>query len=420
MPLIEGCKHYLEITVAVADVVAETTRVVEKISKQARLPGFRPGKVPQTLVRSRFAAEIRQDVLEAVIPKAFRKKAEEEKLDVVSTPNVSEMKFEDGEPLVFRAEFEVAPTFELGDYKGLTVVYKEPEISEEDITKRIDTLREQKAEYINIDPRPAEDGDFAVLSLESISGATPPVNEKEIQLEIGHPDTFPPFSDNLRGLSPGEEKQFEVVYPEDYGTDRLAGKTVVFKTVINMLRKKELPELADEFAQDLGDFKTVDELKEAVRKSIFAEQENGAQSEAKAKLIDVLVENHQFALPQSYVDRQVENIIENRMREFSRQGVDVSKLNLDWTKVKDQQTEQATKDVRASLLLDRIATAESINATSEEIDREVQSVARRERESVAVVRRRMESDGALSRIANHYRTEKTLSLIFEQAVKTTE
>ena len=420
MPLIEGCKHYLEITVPVEDVVAETTRVVEKISKQARLPGFRPGKVPQTLVRSRFAAEIRQDVLEAVIPKAFRKKAEEEKLDVVSTPNVSEMKFEDGEPLVFRAEFEVAPTFELGDYKGLTVVYKEPEISEEDITKRIDTLREQKAEYINIDPRPAEDGDFAVLSLESISGATPAVNEKEIQLEIGHPDTFPPFSDNLRGMTPGEEKQFEVVYPEDYGTDRLAGKTVVFKTVISMLRKKELPELADEFAQDLGDFKTVDELKEAVRKSIFAERENGAQSEAKAKLIDVLVENHQFAVPQSYVDRQVENIIENRMREFSRQGVDVSKLNLDWTKVKDQQTEQATKDVRASLLLDRIATAESINATTEEIDREVQTVARRERESVAVVRRRMEGDGALSRIANHYRTEKTLSLIFEQAVKTTE
>ena len=187
-----------------------------------------------------------------------------------------------------------------------------------------------------------------------------------------------------------------------------------------MLRKKELPELADEFAQDLGDFKTVDELKEAVRKSIFAERENGAQSEAKAKLIDVLVENHQFAVPQSYVDRQVENIIENRMREFSRQGVDVSKLNLDWTKVKDQQSEQATKDVRGSLLLDRIATAESINATSEEIDREVQSVARRERESVAVVRRRMEGDGSLSRIANHYRTEKTLNLIFEQAVKTTE
>ena len=187
-----------------------------------------------------------------------------------------------------------------------------------------------------------------------------------------------------------------------------------------MLRKKELPELADEFAQDLGDFKTVDELKEAVRKSIFAERENGAQSEAKAKLIDVLVENHQFAVPQSYVDRQVENIIENRMREFSRQGVDVSKLNLDWTKVKDQQSEQATKDVRGSLLLDRIATAESINATSEEIDREVQSVARRERESVAVVRRRMEGDGSLGRIANHYRTEKTLNLIFEQAVKTTE
>ena len=420
MPLNEGCKHYLEVTVPLADVLAETALVVEAMTKKARLPGFRPGKVPATIVRSRFAAEIRQNVLESIIPVAFKKKADEEHLAVVNTPNVSEMKFEEGEPLEFRAEFEVAPTFELGDYKGLSVVYKEPQISEEDVTKRLDTLREQKAEYVNIDPRPAENGDFALLALESLSGVTPAVSEKEIQLEIGHADTFPPFSENLLGMSPGEGKEFEVVYPDDYNTERLAGKTVVFKATVNMLRKKELPELTDDFAQDLGDFKTVDELKEAVRKSIFAEREYSAQSEAKGLLVDTLVSNHPFAVPESFVERQVQNIIETRMREFSRQGVDVSKLNLDWTKVRDQHSVQAAKDVRASMLLDKIATAESIQCTNEEIDREVQSLARRERESAAVIRRRLEKDGGLGRIANHYRTEKTLSLIFEHAVKSSE
>ena len=141
MPLIEGCKHYLEVTVSVEEVTAETKRVIESISQKARLPGFRPGKVPQSLVRSRFAAEIKQDVLESIIPKAFRQKADADHLQVVSTPNVTEMKFEDGEPLWFKAEFEVAPEFELGDYKGLKVVYKEPELTEEEITARIDTVR---------------------------------------------------------------------------------------------------------------------------------------------------------------------------------------------------------------------------------------------------------------------------------------
>ena len=420
MPLIEGCKHYLEVTVPVEEVTAETARVIESISKKARLPGFRPGKVPQSLVRSRFAAEIKQDVLESIIPKAFRLKAEADHLQVVSTPNVTEMKFEEGEPLWFKAEFEVAPEFELGDYKGLKVVYKEPELTEEEITARIDTVREQKAEFVNLDPRPAQSGDFALVKLESLSGVTPPVNEDEVQLELGHADTFPPFTENITGLTPGDTKEFEVVYPEDYGTERLAGKTVKFRVGLKTLRNKELPVFNDDFAQDLGDFKTADELKEAIRKSLFAEKESAAQAEAKGKLVDSLVEAHNFPVPDAYVERQVQNIVEQRIRQFASQGIDMSKMNMDWTKVREQHKEQAGKDVRASLLLDKIATVETIRATEDEIDKEVQRVARQEREVPAATRRRLEKDGTLGKIANHYRTEKTLNLLFEQAVKTTE
>ena len=347
MPLIEGCKHYLEITVPVADVAAETSRVIESIARKARMPGFRPGKVPQSLVKTRFAAEIRQDVVEAVIPKAFQKQADADHLKVVSTPNVTEIKFDEGEPLWFKAEFEVAPEFELNQYKGLSVVYKEPELTDADIIARIDTIREQKAEYVNIDPRVSAHGDFAVVKLESLSGATPPVNEDEVQLELGHPDTFPPFSENITGMTPGDEKEFEVVYPEDYGTERLAGKTVKFRTTLKMLRRKELPELNDEFAQDLGDFKTAEELKEAIRKTIFAEREATAQGDAKAKLIDALVESHVFPVPEAYVERQVQNIVDGRIRQFAEQGIDPAMLkNLDWDKVRDQHKEQAGKDKR--------------------------------------------------------------------------
>jgi trigger factor len=221
-------------------------------------------------------------------------------------------------------------------------------------------------------------------------------------------------------MSPDEEKEFDIVYPEDFGNEKLAGKTVRFKARLTVLRRKELPEVNDEFAKDLGDFQSLDELKEAVRKNIFAEREHAAQQEAKDKLVASLVESHDFPLPESFVDNQIQVSTEQRVRVLQAQGLDVSKLNFDWNKLKESQKDQAAKDVKASLILDKIATTEHIDATVEDIDREVQRIARQEREAPASVRRRLEQDGTLRRVANHFRTEKTLSFLFEQARKTSE
>lgn len=419
MALIEGCKHSLDVNVPAADVKAETARVIETIRKKAQLPGFRPGKAPESLIRSRFASEIRQDVLEKIVPKYFHKRAEEENLQVVGQPNISDVHFHDDEDLHFKIEFEVSPEFELKEYRELPVVYKEPEVSDADIIERLEKLREQKAEYINIDPRPAADGDYAIVSLKSLSGG-PSVDQNDVTLEIGGKETLPAFSDNLRGMSPEEEKEFDVVYPEDFGNEKLAGKTVRFRARLTVLRKKELPEANDEFARDLGDFQSLDELKEALRKNIFGEREHAAQQEAKDKLMEALVESHEFAVPEVFVENQIRTSTEQRLRMLQAQGMDISKLNLDWEKLKESQKERATKDVKASLLLDKIATTEHIDATVEDIDREVQRIARQEREAPASVRRRLEQDGTLRRIANHFRTEKTLSFLFEQARKTSE
>ncbi len=419
MALIEGCKHGLDINVPAAEVKAETAKVLENIRKKAHLPGFRPGKAPESLIRSRFAQEIRQDVLEKIVPRYFRKRAEEENLNVVGQPNITDVHFHDDADLHFKVEFEVSPEIELKEYRELPVVYKEPEVTPADIDERIEKLREQKADYVNIDPRPAEDGDYAIVSLKSLTGAQS-VDQNDITLEIGGTETLPAFSDNLRGMSPDEEKEFDVVYPDDFGNDKLAGKTMRFKARLTVLRKKELPEANDEFAKDLGDFQSLEELREALRKNIFAEREHASQQEAKDKLVALLVETHDFPVPDAFVDRQIEVSTDQRLRMLQAQGLDISKLNLDWEKLKESQKEQATKDVKASLLLDKIATTEHIDATVEDIDREVQRVARQEREAPASVRRRLEQDGTLRRIANHFRTEKTLGFLFEQARKTSE
>jgi trigger factor len=218
-------------------------------------------------------------------------------------------------------------------------------------------------------------------------------------------------------MSPEETREVSITYPEDYGQERLAGKTVKFELTPKFIRKKELPELDNEFARDLGDYQTLDELKEALRRTIFQEKQYSAQQAAKEELIDHLVEANQFAVPEAYIDRQVENQIRMQLRSLAGEAADLSKLNLDWKKIKEAQRDKALRNVRASLLLEKIAEKEGIAANKDEVDREIQRIARQEREAVPVTRARLEKDGTIARIAGHIQTEKTLQFLFEQAQK---
>jgi trigger factor len=421
LALVEGCKHALEISVPVAEVEQETTRVVESVQKKARIPGFRPGKVPPGILRKQFAGEIRQQVLEKLVPKYLQQSFEAEDLHPVGSPDISDVHFHDGEPLRFKAEFEVMPQIDLKEYKGVSIPYHDPEITDDDVTKRIEELRDQKAEYVNVDPRPIEDGDYAVVSLESLSGVEgDPVKQDEVVLQIGTEETFQAFTDNLRGMTPDEDKDFDVAYPEDWGQKKLSGRTVRFHAHVKGIRRKELPELNDEFAQDLGDYRNVDELRDAVRKSLFAQRQYEAQQEAKNKLIEKLVDDYEFPVPEVFVENQIRSRVESSLRALAADGTDVSKLQLDWKKVREGQRDKAVREVKASMLLSRISERESISATREEVDRDVERMARQQREPFAAVRMRMEKDGSLNRVANHIQTEKTLNFLFEHAQKTAE
>jgi trigger factor len=418
LALVEGCKHSLDISVPVDEVENETGKVVSSFQAKAKLPGFRPGKAPASLIRKQFQGDIRQKVLENLIPRFLQKRVEEEDLHVVGRPDITKVKFDQGEPLEFTAEFEVTPEIELREYKGLTVPYREPEVTDEDVTQRIESIRERKAEYVNIDPRPLEDGDFALVSLATIAGVEgDPVKQDELMIEIGGSETVQGFTDGLRGASPGDEKEFDVSYPEDYGQSKLAGRTVRFHAGVKGIRRKELPEVNDEFAKDLGDYQSLEELKEVIRKTIFSERQFEAQQDAKNKLVESLVEAHDFPVPEAYIDRQIQSRMEQLLRTMQSQGSDIKNLNLDWKKVKEAQRDKALQEVKASLLLGKVSDRESIVPTRDEVDREVERIARQQREPVAAVKFRMEKDGSLNRIASHIQTEKTLNFLFEHARK---
>ncbi len=410
------CKRSLDIEIPLEEVERAKERVTNSIKERVRLPGFRPGKAPVSMIQSRFDSEIRKEVLDLLLPEAFRERIQKEELKIVGTPDVSELHFEAGQPIRFKAEFEIAPEVELGTYRGLPVKYEEPTVSDEEIDKRLESMRESKAEFPNLDPRPIENGDYVLIHLKSLSGLAEAIDQ-DVQMQVGAEDTLPEFNQHLLGASPDEMKEFDVTYPEDYAQERLSGKTVRFQLTPKFIRKKELPNLDDEFARDLGDYQSLGELRDAVRKSIFHEKQYVAQQAAKEELVDKLVEGHDFPVPEAYLDRQIENQVRMQLRDLAGRGVDPNTIKLDWTKVKDAQRDKALRNVKASLLLEKIAEREGIHATKEEVDHEVQRIARQERETVPVTRARLEKENALSRIAGAIQTEKTLQFMLEQAQK---
>lgn len=410
------CKRSVEIEIPLLEVEQAKERVTNSIKERVRLPGFRPGKAPISIIKTRFESEIRNEVLELLLPQAFKDRVQRDDLKVVGTPDITDLQFEPGQPIRFKAAFEVAPEIEIGDYRGLPAQYEEPVVPEEEVDQRLETMRENKAEYPNLDPRAIENGDYVLVHLRSLAGLADPIDQG-VQIQVGGEETLPAFNEALIGASPEAVIEMDLTYPEDYGQEKLAGKTVRFELTPKFVRKKELPALDDEFAKDLGDFQNVGELRDTVRKSIFQEKQYEAQQKAKEELIDRLVERNDFPVPEAYIDRQIENQVRMQLRSLAGQGIDPNTIKLDWDKVKENQREKATRNVRASLLLEKVAEREGIKANQDEIDREVQRIAQKEREAVAVARARLDKDGTLERIAGGIQTEKTLQFLFDQSSK---
>ena len=216
MALVEGCKHRIEITIPAAAFQAASDQALEKVRQKVHLKGFRPGKAPSTVLRQHYMGEIRQEALDKLIPEYLKQAYDRQNLTVVSRPDIKDLEYRESGEVFFKAEFEVAPEFELGNYRGVEVAYAEPQVSEEDIDERIGQLRESKAEFVNVDPRPAQDGDHCLVTLESVAGLEgEPMKQDDINIEIGGKDTFEAFTAALRGAEPGEFKEAEITYPEN-------------------------------------------------------------------------------------------------------------------------------------------------------------------------------------------------------------
>src|SRR5712664_85523 len=256
------CRRELDLEIPADEVTKAMERVAKEFARVARVPGFRPGKAPVSLIRRRFADDIKGEVVQSLVPERVEKAVTEQKLTPVSQPQVDKLDFNEGQPLKFRAVFEVLPEFELGDYKNLELEMPTMEITDEDVTKTIEEMRERAAAFAPVEGRAIQDGDFAqVKLLGTPEGGGDPLQAESVLCHIGAEETLEPFNTHLKGASAGDHKDFDGDYPADYPDPKLAGKKYHYAVEVLGIKTKKLPELNDEFAKDVSDAATLEELK---------------------------------------------------------------------------------------------------------------------------------------------------------------
>lgn len=416
----DGVKREISVEVPADEVTRETEALVAKYQKVARLPGFRAGHVPASIIRQRFKEDLKSDVVEQLVPRYFRKEAEKQGLVPVSQPRVTDLHIHEGEPLRFKASFEIMPEIKVEGYKELRAEHPEIVVKDDEVEEALNNLREQHATFTTVEGTTLSDGDFAQSSMDGrpkdADDKTQPVHMDEVLIEIGGKNTVPEFSANLRGASAGETREFEVVYPEDTNDKRLAGKTFIYTVKVQAIKQKNLPELNDAFAKELGEFETLDAVRKQIRENMDAERKHNAEREAKDKLVDQLVKRNDFEVPESLVDRQIDLRLERGLRALAAQGMKMEDMKkMDLPRLRAGQRDQAVQDVKSSLLLDRIAEMEKIDVGEDELNHEIEALAQQTKQTPEAVRSRLTQDGGLDRIRNRIRSEKTLDFLYHQS-----
>ncbi len=403
----------------------------KRYQKLARIPGFRAGKVPESLIKSRFAKEVRQEVLETLVDAKFRKALAEQNAQPVSQPQVSELLLVEGQPLRFKATFEIGPQFDIAGYETVTVKRPDSALTEAEFEAELENVLDHHATVETIEEdRPLADGDWADISFtgkvqdlaqvvgeEGLEGKTEdqPITGDDVLLEIGGKNTLPAFTEGLRGTKVGQELTLEVVYPGDFGDARLAGKTVSYDITVKAIKHKDFPERDDEFAKELGAYESWAEFETKLRERVGRRKAEALTSRAKEQMLDDMLAKYNFPLPESFVQQQIDARLERGLRALAQQGMTSDAMRqLDFAQLRDAQRDQAMQEVKASILLDRLADAENITVSDSDLDRELLMMSIQQREPLETLRNRLIEDGSFERMREQMRRENTATHLFEK------
>jgi len=418
------CQRELTIEIPADVVKAETDSIVNKYQKLAQVPGFRKGKVPASMVRQRFAEDIKTEIVDTLVPRYFREETKKQNLAPVSQPRVTDLHIHEGEPLKFKASFEILPEFKVAPYDDIRVTTLDTNVTDQDVETALNNLREQQATYNAVEEdRPLADGDFAVAGFKGTpkeaeqDADSKPVEVDEIMVEIGGQNTIPEFSENLRGAKSGDQRTFDVKYADDFADKRLAGKSMTYEVNVKGIKTRSVPELNDSFAKELStDFNTLDELRNRLRENMKAEKEHEAEHQGKEKLVEELVKRNDFPVPEAMLNDQIDLRLERGLRALAAQGMRTEDMKrMDLPRLRAGQREAALREVKASLILEKIADEEKIEVSDEQLESEMEALATQSKQSLEQVRARLTQDGGLDRIRHRIRNEKALDSLYRRS-----
>jgi trigger factor len=421
----------IEVDAPAADVDKAFRQVTRRYAKMARIPGFRAGKVPESLVKSRFAKEVRQEVLESLVSNKFREALEAQKLNPISQPQVSELQLTEGQPLKFKATFEVLPDINVDGYDAISVQRPDSTLTDEEYQAELDAVLDHHATVEPVEEdRALADGDWAEISFtgnvqdlaqtvteEGVESKTqqPELTGEDALIEIGGKNTVQAFTDVLRGAKVGQELTFEASYPAEFGDARLAGKTVNYDVTVKAIKKKNYPERDEEFAKQLGNYESWGDFETKLRERVASRKKNTLETQTRDRMLDELIAKFQFPVPETFVQQQIDARLERGLRALAQQGMTADAMRqLDFERLRGAQRDQAVSEVKASLLLDKIAEREGVTVSDEDMERELLMMSLQQREPMETLRKRLTDDGTLNRIREQLRREKTGSVLFEK------
>jgi trigger factor len=415
----------VEIDSAVVD--AEIDKVARDYSKAARIPGFRPGKVPTKIVRQRFRDQILHDVAHGLIPRAVDEALRERGVEPVDTPDIKDVVVEEGQPLKFTATFDTVPPIDPGDYATLQVRRAPVVVTEAAVEEALSRLRERSARYEPIEDRGIEAGDSVLMDLvrtaEKSADEAPDADNQEntsdrhenVTVDIGAPANPPGFDEHLTGLAAGATKSFDVTYPAEYTIAELAGKTVRYDVTIKAIRKRVVPDADDEFAKDVGDFESLAALRQRIREDLEHEAGHEAEREVRGELMKQLATRVPFEVPQALLEREIDRRVEEFVRRLIDQQIDPMQTNINWEDFRERQKEAAAEAVRGALVLDEVSRRETISVSNDEVEAEIGRYAERTGRTPAAVRARLEKEGGIGRLYSGLRRERTIDFLLSRA-----
>jgi trigger factor len=419
---LNGTKRGMEVEIPAEIVTQEIDRALESYRRRARIPGFRSGHIPLTVVKQRFGKQVEGDVLQHLIDEYAHRALEERQIQPVQHPVLDEYDYRHGQPFVFRTTFEVRPDVRVLDYQGIPITRREVAVPEEAVQESLESLRERAARYSTQEGRKAEDTDVVVgtMSGRYLEGKGKDFADEPFTMTVGAERNHPDFNAQLKGIASGESRSFQVRYPADYPSGVLAGRLVEYTLVAREVKVKELPALDDELAKEIGEFSSLDSLRTHVREELERRERGAEAGEAKDKILTHLVERNAFDVPESMVEQQMDRQLEDTMRLLLVQGIDPQHAEVNWREEREKGREMATRRVRAMLILESVAQQESLEVSQEEIGRRLEHEARRQKVSVSELKERLGRKGHLDGLERQVLREKALDFLLDRATITRE